>query len=189
MELKMDPERRRQVLRPVMLRFVLLTFGVPLLSLVLMFALPREVYYGKPLAYLLGLGIFSFLPFFCIAGGYALYCSGRSRTQRVFVYPDQLVYTFYSGSLGNRTDETFVIGSIASYRLDRRFIYLRGDFVQKSTGRHNFDTRSRKLRIMRTVEREGYLLALLDRLVSEEVPSGDHRGAWEACQAEETRRR
>ena len=69
MELKMDPERRRQVLRPVMLRFVLLTFGVPLLSLVLMFALPREVYYGKPLAYLLGLGIFSFLPFLCIAGG------------------------------------------------------------------------------------------------------------------------
>lgn len=168
LELKLDPEKRKKVLRPVKWLFVLLTFGIPLLSLTLMLLIPREVYYGKPLAYLLGLGICSFIPFLCIAGGYALYCSSRSATQRVFIYPDKLVYTFYSGSLWNRTHETYVIRAIDSYRLDNRFIRLRGNFVQKSTGRHNFDTKVHRLRIMRTIEQEERLLAILYKFTTQE---------------------
>ena len=85
------------MLRPIRSLFIGVTVGLPLLSIMLMILLPRHLYYGNGAGFLLGLGIFSFIPSLLILGLYYADCSGTSKVQRMIIYPDKLVYSGYSG--------------------------------------------------------------------------------------------
>ena len=76
MELKTDEGKRKQYLRPRRALFLGVTLGVPALSILLTAVLPREWYYGTPLGYILGTGIFSCIFSLIGLGLYYADCSG-----------------------------------------------------------------------------------------------------------------
>ena len=174
MELRTDEKRRREMLRPVRALFFGATFGPPVLSLILMAVIPRHLYYGTPAAYLIGLGIVTFIPCLAIFGVYYADCSGSSKVQKVILYPEKLVFSGYSGKGFQQMQYLSVIDSIDSYKVGKRRIWINGRFKFTYTGKWNETSTKRHFSIMRTLEDEDKLLASLDALQR-------NKGGMEVC--------
>ena len=152
------------MLRPIRSLFIGVTVGLPFLSIMLMRLLPRHLYYGNGAGFLLGLGIFSFIPSLLILGLYYADCSGTSKVQRMIIYPDKLVYSGYSGRSFQQIRFLSVIDSIDSYHMGKWKIKIRGRFKFTYTGKWEETKIKTHLSIMRTLEDEETLLASLDAL-------------------------
>ena len=97
MELKTDTQRRKQILRIIRALFLGVTFGLPTLGILLLKFLPKSLYYDNFLGTLLALCICSFIPSLIILGLYYADCSGTSLVQKLYLYPEKLIYSGYSG--------------------------------------------------------------------------------------------
>ena len=164
MELKTDEGKRKQYLRPRRALFLGVTLGVPALSILLTAVLPREWYYGTPLGYILGTGIFSCIFSLIGLGLYYADCSGTYKVQKLYLYPDKLVYSGYSGQGSRQIQFYSVIDSIDSFSLGKWKIRLNGRFLFTYTGRWDERKIKKNLSIIRTLDNEQALLALVYRL-------------------------
>ena len=59
-------------------------------------------------------------------------CSGTSLVQRIYLAQNQLYYTGYSGSMEERVEFTFTLLRLEDYRIGKRSIRIRGQFLKNS---------------------------------------------------------
>ena len=164
MELKTNERRRKQILRPIRAVFLGVTLGLPVLGILLLKVLPRSLYYQNFLGCFLAFCVFSFIPSLIILGLYYADCSGTSLVQKLYLYPDKLVYSGYSGQGYQQIRYLSVIDSIDSYHVGKWKIRLNGKLTFTYTGKWEHTKVKTHLNIMRTLDNEKELLALLDRL-------------------------
>lgn len=81
-----------------------------------------------PFLALMVAALFSFIPLLM----YWMNCSGTSLVQRVYLAKNQLYYAGYSGSMDERVEFTFTLLQLESYRVRKRAIYIRGEFMKKT---------------------------------------------------------
>lgn len=159
-----DIARKKEYMKMPKIIFITTTFIIPLISLVLMFALPRSIYYGNILGFLIGLGIFLFLPGLIIAGGYCLSCSGASSTQQVVYQDGKLIYKTYTGSLDQRVYKTYTVETIEHYEVTKRNIKIYGEIKGKekiNNSTYDMILPIKKLNIVRICQNEDELLEII----------------------------
>lgn len=164
--LEIDQEKRKRLLRPMFWTFMFSSFGIPLISLLLLFCLPKDFYYGNLFGYLLGLGVFWFLPSLIFFGLYYMDLSGTSSLQRIVLYPDHLEsygeildLDEYSPSIKYRIK----MENVSSFTVTRYKIKIKGNFSYedskgKKKEKHHFS-------IVRSIREEDQILSLLDLMV------------------------
>jgi len=136
---------------------------LPLMTLMMFWMLPKNLYYGNVLGAILGLACTQAVLDFWILGGYLLYCYGRSGTQTLNVYEDVFVFSYYSGSGGNCTTDTYYIKDVAAYTIKKRSITIKGTFKRKQSGQNSSQRIAHWITIPRTFEKEEILIDFFDK--------------------------
>ena len=132
--LETDPIRRKRYLRLPKILALLVCPGVCLVSGFVL-ALTKNSQelltvqlLRAPFLALMAVAAFSFIPLLM----YWVNCSGTSLVQRVYLAQNQLCYAGYGGSMEERGEFTFTLLQPERYRVGKRAIYIRGQFIKKA---------------------------------------------------------
>lgn len=162
MNIKISRIKRKRYMLFARMMFLLFVVVVPLCAWFLIQTLPLDYYYGNFFGFILGLLVISFIPALVVAGGYWLYCSGRSLTNSLSLFDDALLYSYYSGSLGNRTTSIIEVKKFSSYALKKRNFIIEGMFLRDDEGVLKGNKVVKKIKIPRVFEDEEKIIAFLD---------------------------
>lgn len=132
--LETDPVRRKRYLRLPKILILLVCPGVCLISgFVLILTKNAQGLLAiqllrQPFIALTAAAFFSFIPLLM----YWANCSGTSLVQRIYLAQNHLYYTGYSGSMEERVEFTFTLLQLESYRVGKRAIHIRGQFIKNT---------------------------------------------------------
>ena len=165
-DFSVDEGKRKQYLKNPKLIFVFFTFVIPILSLILIFILPQNLYYGNLLGIILGVGITSSILSLIITGLYLANSSGISKTQNIIYKDGKLIYEIYSGSIDFRTYRVSMIESISNYEISNRSITIYGDIndLYMDSNRKIINQKSSNhLSIVRVTKNEELLIEIIKK--------------------------
>ena len=163
MELVTLKEKRKKYIRPGWIIFITLVIVMPFLSIALMNVLPKEIYYGRFLGLILGLMIAQAMLSLFIAGGFLLFCYGRSGTQRLTLFDDELVYFYYSGSGPNREEYTLYIKDVERYTMTNRTLTVYGNIKKVTVDAYGKSEKMvKKIAMARVFDKEDKVIEFLD---------------------------
>jgi len=143
--------------------FLFIIVCVPLIALMMLWMLPKNLYYGNIIGGILGGALAQPVITFWVLGGYVLYCYGRSGTQTLNVFDDVFVFSYYSGSSSNCTTDTYYINNVNSYAIKKRSITIKGNFKRIQSGSNSSQKVAHWITIPRTFENEEVLIDFFDK--------------------------
>ena len=163
MELVTLKEKRKKYIRPGWIIFITLVIIMPVLAFLLAKILPKEMYWNTFLRYIMAFMFMQSIPSLCIAGGFLLFCYGRSGTQRLTLFDDELVYFYYSGSGPNREEYTLYIKDVERYTMTNRTLTVYGDIKKVTVDAYGKGEKMvRKIAMARVFDKEDKVIEFLD---------------------------
>ncbi|MFA9397770.1 MAG: hypothetical protein ACERKV_05830 [Clostridiaceae bacterium] len=170
MEMVKSKIKRKEYIKPAWIYFLLAVLVIPMIIFIIVWNVPTTENLSKTIQNIvifISVGAFTMeIPNLCIFGGYLGFCYGITGTSKITLFDDVMVYSKYSGSMGNRETITYYIKKTDSVVLTKRTMKIKGGFEKKITGgttNSEIKKRAKVVNIPRVFEDEEKILAFLKK--------------------------